>query len=431
MRRAFWAAGASTRVDVKLGAMVDRSRSKTRAPSEDWTDLDVLAVDYSPLHGASFTVADCKTVKGRVTERVFWLRGVADLFDARAAFLTRDGEIPPSSRQLALRLGIAALDASDRRALIEQLGDRDLPAAGGFLDSQSLQRWMKLTNQVPQTVDRLQRYRHTYYWLQRPRRNLTALPTAVIQSSAAFVPEQRWALAVMVDLAWLYLLSVMGALDDITRLHLSDVPRGLAQSILGGEQERREKEVLAEQLKALVSHVDPEGAAQAPKVPILPRYFDSLVDLISRVSRRRNEVNGAMRCLEFVGVETIACRGVSWVEAFPNASPVQAKLASDVIRFLSMASAVSSDFVQAFDRAVQGEPTRKDGSKRMPDSSGRESSEGPTDEGPSGVGGEAEPSTTLGQASLFDIRHEDPRAASGDQAPELHDLNAVPDRADG
>ena len=144
MRRAFWAAGASTRIDVKIGALIDRARSRTRAGSEDWTDLDVLAVDYSPLHGASYAVADCKTVKGRVTERVFWLRGVADLFDARAVYLTRDGEISASARQLALRLGIAALDAADRRALVEQFGEGTLPRAGGFLDPATLQRWMRI-----------------------------------------------------------------------------------------------------------------------------------------------------------------------------------------------------------------------------------------------------------------------------------------------
>jgi hypothetical protein len=353
MRRAFWAAGASTRVDVKLGALVDRTRSKTRARSEDWTDLDVLAVDYSPVHGASFTVADCKTVKGRATERVFWLRGVADLFDARAAYLTRDGEISAAARQLALRLGIAAMDANDRRALSEQLGDRDLPTAGNFLDAGTLLHWMKLTTELPQSVDRLQRYRQTYYWLQRPRRNLTALPTALSQASAAFVPEQRWALAVLVDLAWLYLLSALGALDDITRLHLSDVPRGLAQSVLGGEQERREKEVLADQLKVLIGHIDPEAASRVPKVPILPPYFDDLVDLVARIARRRTQLNGAMRCLEFVGVESVASKGAAWADGFPDANPVQAKLSSDVLRFLTKACGLAPDFVNMFDALVQ------------------------------------------------------------------------------
>src|SRR5690242_9077271 len=38
MRRAFWAMGASTRIDVKLSALV-KADSKNRTGSEDWTDL--------------------------------------------------------------------------------------------------------------------------------------------------------------------------------------------------------------------------------------------------------------------------------------------------------------------------------------------------------------------------------------------------------
>ena len=135
IRRAFWATGASTRLDVKLGAFIDPARSRTRASVEDWTDLDVLGVTYSPLSGTGFVVADCKTTKTRVTERVFWLRGVADLFGARAAFLTRDAEIPEAARQLALRLGIATMDAADRAAFSTSWEPRTSPLPGLFSSS--------------------------------------------------------------------------------------------------------------------------------------------------------------------------------------------------------------------------------------------------------------------------------------------------------
>jgi hypothetical protein len=355
LRRIFWAGGASTRVDVKLGALIDRSKSKSRAGSEDWTDLDVLGVEYSPIHGQSFVVADCKTVKARVTERVFWLRGVADLFEARAAFLARDNEIPASSRQLALRLHIAALDASDRRLLIDQLGDENLPVVGSFFEASALRRWMSLTGAVPSTVEPLQRYRNTYYWLQRPRRNLTALPSALSGASRHFQPDQRWALALLVDLAWLYLNTLLGVLDDITRLHLSDPQRGLVQAVFGGEQERREKEALARELKTLITHLDRRAADQVANLPILPTYFDELVGLVARLARRRNRLGGSLRALEFVGVERIASRGAAWREGFPTANPIEAKLASDVVRFLCRACALPMEFVDHVDAELVGE----------------------------------------------------------------------------
>jgi hypothetical protein len=354
MRRAFWASGASTRVDVKLGSMVDPARSKTRAGSEDWTDLDVLGVQYSALGGVAFSVADCKTARGRVTERVFWLRGVADLFGAQAAFLTRDSAIPESARQLALRLSIAVLDREDRAAFLDQTGDGLLPAAGGFLEADTLRRWTTLTLQTPDTIARVQRYRQSHYWLVPRRRNLTALITTLASQAKAFTPDQPWARAVLIDLAWLYLVAVLTALEDATRLQLADARRGLTQSVVGSEQDRREKEQLARQLTELFSRVDPSLRRRQPNV--LPDYFEDLVDLVARASRRRSQVNGALRVLEFTGVETEAGGGTSWREAFPAADIREPKLASDVIRFIVRAARLSPEFVDRFDRATDSQP---------------------------------------------------------------------------
>jgi hypothetical protein len=335
--------------------MVDPARSKTRASSEDWTDLDVLGVQYSALGGVSFSVADCKTSRGRVTERVFWLRGVADLFGAQAAFLTRDSAIPESARQLALRLAIAVMDREDRAAFLEQTGDGLLPTSGHFLEPDALRRWTSLTLQTPDAIARVQRYRQSHYWLVPRRRNLTALITTLASSAKAFSPDERWARAVLTDLAWLYLVAVMAALEDVTRLQLGEPRRGLTQSVVGSEQDRREKEQLAAQLTELFNRVDPSLRRRPPN--LLPEYFEDLVDLVARASRRRSQINGALRVLEFTGVETEAGSGASWREAFPAADAREPKLASDVIRFIVRASHLSPEFVDRFDRATDPQAT--------------------------------------------------------------------------
>jgi hypothetical protein len=357
MRRAFWAAGSSTRLDVKLGAFIDPARSRARAKAEDWTDLDVLGVMYGPVGGAQFFVADCKTAKGRVTERVFWLRGVADLFGAQAAFLTRDSQIPEAARQLGVRLRIATFDTRDRAAFLEQLGDAQLPATGSFLGKDAVVRWTRLTQESPDVAARLQSYRQTFYWLLRPGRNLTALPTTLRGAAKAFNPEQRWARATLVDLAWLYLVALLAALDEVTRLHLAEPGVGLTQAMVGSEQERREKEQLGNLLAELFTRIDPNVGRKLPRVPVLPDYFDDLLDLATRLSRRRNEVNGALRVLEFGGVETIANGGARWPDAFPGRDEREVKLASDVIRFLVRAAGLDPAFVQIFDDVASATPS--------------------------------------------------------------------------
>jgi hypothetical protein len=285
-----------------------------------------------------------------VTERVFWLRGVADLFGAQAAYLTRDGDIRESARQLALRLGVSAFDSADRATFLDQLGSALLPSTGTFLELETIRRWTRLTLETPDAIARLQRYRQSFYWLVRRGRNLTGLPTAIGRVAKSFDPEQRWAHALVADLAWLYLVAILDAIDEITRLHLADISGGLLQTVVGSEQDRREKETLAKQLGDLFTHIDPSVRSRLPRLPIQPPYFTDLIDLVSRVSRRRAEVTGALRSLEFTGVETVANVGARWPDAFPGADPREAKLASDVIRFLVRACALSPEFVTRFDQ---------------------------------------------------------------------------------
>ena len=359
LRRAFWAMGASTRLDVKLGALIPQERG--RAGSEEWTDLDVLAVEYSPLIGLSHSVADCKTVKGRVAERVFWLRGVADLFDARAVFLARDDPLPASARQLAVRLGIAALDARDRAVLLEQAGDTGLPRVGGFLDRETFVRWNGLVGTSSKTIDRLQRYRSTIYWLVPHHRNLTYLVGEVQRVRKELDWHAPASLALVLDLAWLYLLAVLGALDDMTRLQLADQNAGLRFALLGGEQEAQRQEWLAGQLRKLLAASRP--GREPPSVPVLPEYYGELSTLLTRVARRRADATTALRVLEFVGAETVANRGATWQEAFPGGSPYGPKLASDVVQFLLVACGLDHDFLDRFDNLLDHRLTA---SKREP-----------------------------------------------------------------
>lgn len=351
MRRAFWAMGASTRIDVKLSALISRDASRTRASMEEFTDLDVLGVQYTPMSGIMYAIADCKTTRGRIPERVFWLRGVADLFGARTAYLTRDVALPAAARQLAVRLGISVLDPTDRQALLAQAGDHTVPKGAKFLERGALLHWATLTTTTPAAIERLQRYRRSVFWLVQRNRNLTQLPSYLAEAARSFVPEQQWAHAVLVDLAWLYLLTLATALDEITRLQLADYGTSLQQIVVGGEQELREKQRTAAYLSEVLGKLDPERAGTLPTQPVLPPYFEDLLELMTRLGRRRDRISGALRALEFAGVETIAARGMRWIEAFPEAA-VEGKLASDVVRFLVRTCRLDPEFLSTFDAGI-------------------------------------------------------------------------------
>jgi len=366
MRRIFWAMGASTRLNVKLGSLAAPRLSKGRAATDEWTDLDVLAVQYSSLANTTYAIADCKTTKARAAERVFWVRGVADLFGATTIYMAREADLAPNARQLAVRLNVAALDPGDRARLLEHCGTAALPIAGDFFTADRQARMDSILSGAPVALDKLGRYRRAFYWVFPRYRNLTQLPAYLEEASRVFNPSDRWAHLVLLDLAWLYLVSVCHAIDQITRLQLASMAQSLRQTVVGGEQEMREKQLLAEKLKLVMNAVAADSRESVPDVPLLPAYFDDLVDLVSRAAARRSVLTEALRVLEFTATETLAAGSVSWREAFPHADPHAAKLASDVVRFLTRAAKVASSFVNVFDDAVAGrEGGRSDGGARV------------------------------------------------------------------
>jgi hypothetical protein len=348
MRRAFWAMGASTRLDVKLSALARPETTKSRSGTEEWSDLDVLGVEYAPMAGLLYAVADCKTTKLRATERVFWLRGIADLFHAQSAYLSRDAALPAAARQLALRLDIKAIDSRDRINLLDQAGTARLPKAGRFLEGETVRRWDRMLVTIPADIGKLARYRRSHYWVFPARRNLLQLPGYLQPHVKIFDVQQRWAQALVVDLAWLYLLAILQALEEVTKLHLSEFASSLEQVMVGGEAELRDKQAL---FKALIGIVGEQRMLRAG-MSVVPPWFGELVDVATRAARRRAHATEALRILEFTGVETIANQGVSWRRAFPDSDPLDMKLASDVVRFICRSTGLSADFVKAFDTAV-------------------------------------------------------------------------------
>jgi len=354
MRKIFWAMGASTRLNVKLGSLVAPRTSKGRAASDEWTDLDVLAIQYSPLANTTYAIADCKSTKARAAERVFWVRGVADLFGATTVYMARESDLAPNARQLALRLNVAALDPADRIRLLEHSGTGALPVAGDFFGADRLARIETILSAAPVALEKLDRYRRAFYWVFPRYRNLTQLPAYLEESSRLFKVSDRWAHLVLLDLAWLYLVTVCHTIDQITRLQLAALANSLRQTVVGGEQEMREKQVLAEKLKLVMNSVAADSRESIPDVPLLPAYFDDLVDLVSRAAARRSALTDSLRAIEFTAAETLAGGGVAWKRAFPQANVHGPKLASDVVRFLVRAARLNPSFVARFDDAIEG-----------------------------------------------------------------------------
>ena len=195
VRRLLWSMGYSTRLDVELRGDRRPSASQSRAANgsgqgeatkltrpadakgvpETFTDLDVLGVFVAPGFQLSTTIADCKSgLRDKPTARMFWARGVADLFGADQVMLVREHDVIDATRQLSSRLGITVLPAADLAAM-QQLHGAPLANPTGPLglmfDRQSVADNLSAFTGLDRRLNPLLEYRQFDYWVYEHHRN--------------------------------------------------------------------------------------------------------------------------------------------------------------------------------------------------------------------------------------------------------------------
>lgn len=341
VRALLWSMGFSTRLDVVL-------RGHERADggsAETFTDLDVLGVSLTTGYRLSTTIADCKSGRSdKPTARMFWVRGVADLFGADGAMLVREHEVLDSTRQLSDKLGITVLPSADL-AHMQALHGPPVPDGSPLailFDRAAAEAHLKAYTKLNRKLKPLIDYRDFDYWVYDDHRNPFQLVAHLSDAVKFLKPKDPDHLSLFFDLAWLYLVTLIKVTEHVRGAFLSDPDRGLQEYLYGGPVGLREKKQVAELLQSL----RPEGARERDH---LPAYFPTLRELVTRLMRRPNHMQNALRQAEAASALAAGRQRMTLANAFGSEfDDVAAKLVADVCGFLVTAAGLDPEFrVQA------------------------------------------------------------------------------------
>lgn len=339
MRRLFWSMGCSTSLDVKLRAYV--SGDQRGSGWQEFTDLDVLAVGFSPGGQPQLTLADCKTVQRRAIERMFWVRGVADFFSADDAYLVRASAVPAAARALSTRLGVGVLDPDDYEALARTfVSDLDFDGPLRCLfDMESVRRHTDNAAGLDRRLDGLIEFLRFDYWIYEPYRNLTQVVAHLAEAVQRLDPRNPRHLSLFFEAAWLYSYALAHAAHYVRSSRMADIPTAARTFVAGGELAIREKGQLAELLHRAGITVDKRAA-------VLPPYADLLTELLTRLLVRPTEMGEILRYAEFLATATLVNEPATVRTAFgdQNVRPIAAKLLADVCGFLVTAAGLGAKF---------------------------------------------------------------------------------------
>ena len=368
VRRLLWNIGYSTRLDVVLrGTKPTAATSSRSASAEPFTDLDVLGVLASNESHISTVIADCKTGRhDRPTARIFWLKGVSAFFCADRAMLVREHEVNDAARQLAAKLRITVLASGDLRGMqaLHSCADQPDPVdpLEVLFDRVAVAQHLKAFSGLDKRLDDLVEYRHFDYWIYEQHRNLTQMVAHLGDARKILNPKDPTHVALVLDMAWQYILTIVAAVEHIRGAFLGDPDRGLKEYMFGGIIELREKEGMAEALRELA----PDGSTQ---IGVLPAYYSGMRELVARFLRRPTEIQDALRHVELACGLAVARKHLTLAGALgPAYNRVAAKLAADVVGFLISAADLNGAFRSEARAYLLAEPVESnDGSRASVD----------------------------------------------------------------
>jgi hypothetical protein len=357
-RRMLWRMGYTTRVDVALRSVATAESRRTQGRAQAFTDLDVLGLSIGPGFHVQSAIVDCKTSARGSTERMFWVRGVADFFAADTAYMVRDHELGSAARQLAVRLDITALTSGDVSRLEELHQDVELSDAAPLswlFDREHVSRSISAFGDLDKRLRPLAAYRQFDYWIYNEHRNLLQMVEHLRACARHLDSRNPVHVALLLDLAWLYLVSLTHAAESIRRSHLRQPDLALQEYLLGGPLGAREKRELSE----VLAELQRSGAIpRSVNVDSLPPYYSALRELTIRIIRRPSTVIHSLRLLE---VSSGSALGGFLEPVGPSLGPtydeVAAKQAADVIGFLISSAGLDKGFRVGIRFMLLGEPT--------------------------------------------------------------------------
>jgi hypothetical protein len=356
-RRLVWEQGGATRLNVPLRTAVDRERAGSRY--QEFTDLDVLGTFPAPNSQHRIEIFDCKTSTSRTTERMFWLRGVSDLFAPDRAWLLRTSGVTEAARVLAQRLDLGTLTSADLDILlrVHTSGANSHAAIERLFDPAAHHEFQSKVTTLDKKLKPLAEALRYDAWATDSHRNLSALP-ATLARAKGLSSENPVHVALLLDLAWLYLFALTRAVSYVATTGANEIAPRFEEYFLGGQQAKREKEALAK------TFADIAGGQRA----LLPGYFRTLVEVFGRYFIAPSRLHEGMRYLEVLAAGVAVKRRPNLAEAFgDDFDPVAAKLACDVLTFLVGTGDLPPSFRVLFRELLMGMPPETRTADAAPD----------------------------------------------------------------
>ncbi len=272
--------GYYTRLEVKLAEY-----SIAKNTPMELTDLDVLGIRISPDFKFDYTVIDCTSsnfvIKSPI-QRVFWLKGVMELFGSSKGYLVLDTRnlIQEIQRQVSTKLGITILDEKnllnfEKRLLDEKIPNLKIADPNSWLDFEN-----KLSS-LDNKLNKILRYRKYNYWINKHNQNILAIITIFSRYKDLLDENNKIHKALSIDLLSLLCISILDMAKFVFDTNPERATQELRAYFFGGYNELKNKEKILENIKKLIENQNQKKLFYS-NIKLDPDYLEELFEIVFR-----------------------------------------------------------------------------------------------------------------------------------------------------
>ena len=192
------------------------------------TDIDVLGLIPDDLGSYRSILIDCKTLKGQSpVARVLWLRGVMDELTAtRGVCVLKAEKVEADHRITAANLDVLLIAEKELDAYIAAVGGRPTGTGANSADIDLWERFIDIPSKY-KGLEPAVSFSSSQYWMTRsPAASCRKALVTLRRLRGELDPVKPEHLAVVADMAALFLVSVTGIVNTVFGSHLQPKEKG-------------------------------------------------------------------------------------------------------------------------------------------------------------------------------------------------------------
>lgn len=342
MMNLLWHLGWLVRPNVKLYRYEEGKRT-----SEQFTDIDVLAIKLLPLQSPIVAICSAKSGKESDSSQIFWLAGVKSYFGASFAYYLRSKASLQTARPLCEKLDIIALNE-------EQLGiieDRFsiTPFMSDLFDIKTYKQIHSYLMEVKEKKPGLYNYISERFWTDPMNNQLLRITTAILDLKPLTLSPQC-KIYMKYYLASLLALPLYRLTYHLIAIPSNKIREEIETALMGGELPRLEKERIVTACKTFVSELVAKATLTADagkdsdfffRNIFRIKYTDDLADLLISLVEHYNQAIYTPRMLDVLSYQisrnpsqTPRIEKVTLPDLLKNDWEYSAKLTEDILIFI-------------------------------------------------------------------------------------------------